>query len=228
MAREGAMVLAVDVNERGMSDLTRESEGTIHARRCDVASDADVRGAVADAVDRFGGLHICCNCAAVLGEGGPLLGTSDDDWRHVMAVNVLGVFHGCKYAIAAMRESGEGGSVINWGSTDSLFAEYNLSPYVASKGAVLMLTRAAAIEHARERIRVNCICPGAIETPMAEFGYKRAGGRDAYHELVIAEGQLLGIGTPEQIASIAVFLASDESSFITGAAIMADGGYTAM
>jgi NAD(P)-dependent dehydrogenase (short-subunit alcohol dehydrogenase family) len=197
-------------------------------RRCDIASGEDVRATVADAVDQFGGLHVCCNCAGVLGDVKPLLKTSDEDWRYVLDVNVLGVFHGCKYAIAAMREGGQGGSVINWGSTDSLFAEHNVSPYCASKGAVLMLTRAAAIEHARERIRVNCICPATIDTPMVEHGIEAAGSREAYQEQTVAEGQLLGIGTPEQIASIAVFLASDESSLITGTAIIADGGYTAM
>jgi dihydroanticapsin dehydrogenase len=227
MAREGAMVLGVDVNEAGLTDLRRESEGALHVQPCDVTSQDEMRAAVAAAMDRFGGLHVSCNCAGVAGDAKPLLETSDEDWQYVMDINVLGVFHGCKYAIAAMRETGQGGSVINWGSADSFVAEVNLSPYCASKGAVLMLTKVAAVEYAPERIRVNCICPGSIDTPMLEPGYERAGGRDAYYKEALLT-QPLGVGTADQVASVAVFLASDESSLITGSAVMVDGGITAL
>ncbi|MFC4600245.1 SDR family NAD(P)-dependent oxidoreductase [Cohnella hongkongensis] len=225
MLGEGAKVIALDVNESGLSSMAAPFSDEITAIRCDVSKQNEVADAVRAGIRRYGGLHILCNCAGIA-TGAPLLQTTNANWRRTIAVNLTGVYYVCRAAIPYIRESG-GGSIINWGSIASVVAEADMAAYCASKAGVLALTKVIAVEHATDGIRANCICPGMIDTPMAETYYEAYGGKEAFVE-EIAEWQPLGLGTPEQVANIAVFLASDDSAIMTGAAIMADGGFTAM
>ncbi|GAB4587042.1 SDR family NAD(P)-dependent oxidoreductase [Nocardia sp. IFM 10818] len=225
LARQGARVLAVDIDEAGLATLSKESRPGLLTRRMDVTDATDTGAAIAFAAENLGGLHIVCNCAAVVEEAS-FLEVSEQNWACTLEVNLSGIFRCCQQAIPVMRRSG-GGSIVNVGSIASVVAEEHLAAYCASKGGVLALTKAIALEHARDGIRANCVCPGMVDTPMARPYIDREGGMDAYLD-GIREWQPLGLGTPEQIASVIAFVASDDADFMTGSAIMADGGFTAM
>jgi len=157
---------------------------------------------------------------------GTVVDTSWDDYERTMVVNVRGVYAGCKYAIPAMLAAG-GGSIINIGSVNSLVAERVLSSYIASKGAVLMLSKSVALDFAAQGIRCNCICPGWVDTPINLPHAEAMGGIDLVRS-TLPDWQPIGReGRPSEIAWAAVFLASDESRFMTGSAMVVDGGMTA-
>lgn len=222
LAAEGARVVAADVNESGLAELASMEERVL-TRRCDVSRADEVEALVAMTEERFGALHTMLNCAGYL-RAAPLLETTDEILDAVINVNLKGVFYGCKFAVPALQRAG-GGSIVNWGSVNSMVAEPDLTAYTATKGAVLMITKSVAIEFAKDNIRANCICPGAVRTPMVESFFE-----DGFFEDDAAQRkyQPLGFGTPEQIADVAVFLASDESRLMTGSAVVVDGGYTAL
>ncbi|WP_448333212.1 SDR family NAD(P)-dependent oxidoreductase [Streptomyces sp. DSM 41534] len=222
LATEGARVVAADVNESGLAELASMEERIV-TRRCDVSHADEVESLVAMAEERFGALHIMLNCAGYL-RAAPLLETTEEMLDAVIGVNLKGVFYGCKFAVPAMQRAG-GGSIVNWGSVNSMVAEPDLSAYTATKGAVLMITKSVAIEFAKDDIRANCICPGAVRTPMVESFFDEGFFED---DAAQRKYQPLGFGTPEQIADVAVFLASDESRLMTGSAVVVDGGYTAL
>ncbi|AXK63937.1 SDR family oxidoreductase [Burkholderia sp. IDO3] len=225
-AREGARVIATTSRDVAQLDATcaMAPDGAIVGRQADARS-AEQVGELVDFVERaFGRLDILCNNAGVIREA-MLVDTTEADWDAVMDVNLKGVFLGCKYAIPAMIRSG-GGSIVNLGSTSSFVGEPLHAAYCASKGGVLMLTRCVAIEHAKDRIRANAVCPGWIDTPMNTPFIDALGGRQRMDALLDAV-QPLGMGTPEQVADVALFLASDESSFVTGTSVLVDGGLTA-
>lgn len=184
----------------------------------------DVEALVAFAEQTHGRLDILCNNAGIL-KSALTEHISEQDWDEVLAVNLKSAFLGCKHAIPAMRRS-RGGSIINIGSVNSFVGTPSYSHYCASKGGALMLTRTVALEYAQENIRVNAICPGMIDTPMNANFEQEVGGRAKLEEICLTL-QPLGLGRPEQVAAVAVFLASDESSLITGASIVVDGGFTA-
>ncbi len=217
---EGARVVAVDVN--AAKDVLADELG----ERCvsftaDVASSLQVQAMLQTALDRFGRLDILCNNAAVQGY---LRLTGDyevEEFDRVMAVNARGVFLGMRYAIPILLELG-GGSIVNTASMAAKVAFPQLVAYSASKGAVMMMTKNAAVEYADRGIRVNCFCPGSIDTAMLNNMPQE------YIDAVIAANPVKRVGRPEEIADLALFLASDESSFITGTEIMIDGGYTAL
>ncbi|MBS1842809.1 MAG: SDR family oxidoreductase [Actinobacteria bacterium] len=222
LAAGGAKVLAIDVDEAGLAGTAKEAP-EVRTRLCDVSKAAEVEAAVAEAEEAFGGLHAMMNCAAILVTGS-FVDHTEEMWDRSYEVNVKGVFLGCKYAVPAMQRSG-GGSIVNWGSANSMVAEHDNSAYCATKGAVLMLTKALALEYAKDDIRANCLCPSATRTPMVD-GFFPEGfyeDKDAQREY-----QPLGLAMPEDIADVAVFLASDASRMMTGSAVMVDGGYTAM
>ncbi len=225
LADEGALVTAADVNLDGLQATARASSGTIRIQGCDVSRADDVRSVVDETVGAFGGLHVLCNNAGI-SIPNRVTDLSEEDWDRTLAVNLKGVFLGCKYGIPAMLRSG-GGSIINTGSVNSLVAEPYLSAYCASKGGVLMLTREIALDFATQDIRCNCICPGWVDTPINTPHAEMMGGLDK----VLAglpEWQPIGRqGYPKEIASVVVFLASDDSSFMTGSAVVVDGGMTA-
>ncbi|WP_378730354.1 SDR family NAD(P)-dependent oxidoreductase [Nocardia brasiliensis] len=227
MLGHGAAVVAVDIDADGLArlaaDQPSERLSTAHA---DVTDQQAIRHIVEAAERRFGAINVLSTSAAVA-RSSPFLAMTPQDWELTMRVNVTSVALTCQAVIPSMRRAG-GGSIITWGSVASVVAEEGFAAYSASKGAVLMLTKTIAIEHARDRIRANCLCPGMVDTPMAApYLPRNQPDRNQYLD-EMTSWQPLGLGTPQQLADVAVFLAADESSFITGSAIMADGGFTAM
>ncbi|WP_461031686.1 SDR family NAD(P)-dependent oxidoreductase [Streptomyces mayteni] len=222
LAAEGARVVAADVNEAGLAELASTREEIV-VRRCDVSRADEVAALIASTEERFGALHVMLNCAGYL-RAAPFLETTEEMLDSMIDVNLKGVFHGCRFAVPAMRRSG-GGSIVNWGSVNSLVAEEGIAAYTATKGAVLMITKSVAVEFAKDNIRANCICPGAVRTPMVEGFFDEGFFEDDEAQ---RRYQPLGLGTPEQVADVAVFLASDESRLMTGSAVVVDGGYTAL
>jgi len=216
---EGARVLVADIQDEAGEAVARALGGAAAYRHTDVTSLADLEAGVAFAVERWGGLDVIHNNAAATGGG--YIGELDPAvWRSSLAVMLDAVFYGMRAAIPAMVRRG-GGSIISTSSVEGLFGEVLAAPYCTAKAAIINLTRTVALEYGRRNIRANCICPGAVDTPMlALMNQVSVRSRDelaAQHAL----GRLL---RPEEIASVAVFLASEESSAITGAAVVADGG----
>jgi NAD(P)-dependent dehydrogenase (short-subunit alcohol dehydrogenase family) len=226
-ASEGARVLLTDVADEAGETVAKEIEGVggaaayVHA---DVSNEADAKDMVAAAVERFGGLDVLYNNAGVmLPEDGSVHSTDASIWDTTLAINVKGVAFGCKYGVPAMIESG-GGSIINVASFVAwLGAATSQTAYTASKGAVLAMTREIAVEYARKGIRCNALCPGPIETPllMELLSDEARRRRRLVH---IPMGRL---GRAEELAKAALFLASDDSSYMTGASLIVDGGITA-
>jgi NAD(P)-dependent dehydrogenase (short-subunit alcohol dehydrogenase family) len=225
LANEGASVIAGDRNLEGLEETTRLCDGQIVSQQCDVTDADSVRALIDAAQDRFGALHVLVNNAAVTFES-PLADVSEEAWDATMNTNVKGAFLGCKYAYPAMVRAG-GGSIINMGSVNSFLAERLSGPYVTSKGAILMLTKSAACEYAEAGVRVNAICPGATDTPMQDGYLEAVGDRELGERWMLGYQPLTGLLRPEQIANVAVFLASDDSSGMTGAALTVDGGLSA-
>ncbi|NQW16036.1 MAG: glucose 1-dehydrogenase [Chloroflexi bacterium] len=219
-ASEGATVFAADINEAGVAE-TASLAASIHAHTVDVTNGDSVREMVSAAVERFGRLDIVYSNAGIMRDGS-VIDLSEDDWDAMFNVNAKGAFLCGKYAIPAMRDSG-GGSFIITASANSFYAESDIAGYCATKGAAMQLTRAMAIDHGDEGIRVNCICPGWIDTDMAApYLSENPEGRTFAGKIAPA-GR---IGTPEDVAEVALFLASDDSSFVTGSAYNVDGGWT--
>jgi NAD(P)-dependent dehydrogenase (short-subunit alcohol dehydrogenase family) len=187
----------------------------------DVSRSDDVRGMLEAAVDHFGRLDILHNNAGIDGAVAATGEYPEEEFDRIWAINGRGVFLGLRYAIPLMLRSG-GGSIINTASTAAMTAAAGMSAYCASKGAVLMLTRTAAVEYAELGIRVNAICPGPIRTAITDsLPPDLIAG-------VVATTPMRRFGDPAEVARLVVFLASDESSFITGSAMLVDGGYTAV
>ncbi|GHF17726.1 SDR family NAD(P)-dependent oxidoreductase [Pseudolysinimonas yzui] len=222
LVRNGARVMGVDVDEAGLERLSAEHEDIV-TMRCDVTRLADLEQAVAEAETRFGALHAMLNCAGYLGAT-PILDTTEPMLDRIIDINLKGVFFGCQAAIPALRRSG-GGSIVNWGSVNSMVAEPGIAAYSATKGAVLMITRSVAVEFAKDDIRANCLCPGGVRTPMVAgfFDEEFLANEEAQREY-----QPLGLISPEEVAAVAVFLVSDESRKMTGSAVIVDGGFTAL
>jgi NAD(P)-dependent dehydrogenase (short-subunit alcohol dehydrogenase family) len=224
LARDGARVVAADIS--GDEDETAaEMPEAIVAVRADMTSGSDVEALVATALDRLGRLDILCNVVGVAGLAqAPLPDVDEDEFDKLMAVNLKSVFLGMKYAIPAMVTAGAG-SIINWSSVGALVSSPTTGAYGASKAGILAITRAAAREWGPQNIRVNAICPGFIyPTGMTLMGEER------YPELVKSAGSKAALdrpGHPDEVASVAAFLASDDASYITGTYIVVDGGWTA-
>ena len=215
---QGAKVIAADVSGR-QDELPGALGAACLATHADVSKSADVQAMLNLAVERFGRLDVLCNNAGIQGQIAPTAEQDEDAFDEVIAVNLRGVFLGMKYAIPLMLKTG-GGSIVNTSSMASLVAFTGMAGYCASKGGVSMLTKLTAAEYASQGIRVNAILPGAIDTGMTQALPKE------YLEGAVAATLMGRIGTPDEIAQLAVFLASDESSFITGTLTPVDGGYT--
>ncbi|MCH8279058.1 MAG: glucose 1-dehydrogenase [Chloroflexi bacterium] len=224
-AQEGAKVVIGDVlDAEGTSVASEiaESGGDALFVHLDVTDEEDWRKAIGAAVSNFGKLDVLVNNAGIWRRG-RVEDTTVEDWDTIMDVNAKGVFLGTKLAIPEMRKAG-GGSIINISSTAGLVGGPRSSAYTASKGAVRLFTKATAIQYAKEGIRANSIHPGPIETAMIQQVWQ---GDEQNREEAIARTPLGRIGTPEDIAYGALFLASDESSFMTGSELVIDGGSTA-
>ncbi|WP_423839008.1 glucose 1-dehydrogenase [Symmachiella dynata] len=225
-ATEGAKVVVVDVNDTGGEETvaTIQSAGGeavyVHA---DISQAADCENMVRTAEDSYGGLHVMFNNAGIMhGDDGDAEQTSEKIWELTMAINLKGVFLGCKYGIPAIRKSG-GGSIINTASFVALMgAATPQLAYTASKGGVLAMSRELAVIHARENIRVNALCPGPLKTEllMSFLDTEEKKQRRLVH---IPMGRF---GLAAEMAKAALFLASDDSSYMTGAEFTVDGGIT--
>lgn len=221
LSTAGASVIGVDVNTDGLSRLESEIP-TIRTMSCDVTDPAQAESAISFAEETFGGLDALLNCAGVL-RVGPMQEASDADFTFQFDVNVRGVFNMCRAAVPALQRRG-GGSIVNWGSVNSVVAESDIALYCATKGAVLMLSKALAIEVAKDDIRVNCLCMSGVRTPLVDGFFDE----EFYaSEQLQREYQPLGLIDPTDIANVAKFLVSDDSKMMTGSAVMVDGGYTA-
>jgi meso-butanediol dehydrogenase / (S,S)-butanediol dehydrogenase / diacetyl reductase len=190
--------------------------------RLDVADGAAVDRVVDEAAERLGRIDIVvANAGFGLPDAPAVHETSDEDWARLFAVNVTGVFKVCR---AALRHMPDGGAIVTVGSINSFVSSPGDGPYTATKGAVLQLTRGLAVDLAPRRIRANCVCPGIIDTPFTQLWLDRSEDPDALAAEYAAVAPLNRMGTAREIANCILFLASDEASFVTGAALVADGG----
>jgi NAD(P)-dependent dehydrogenase (short-subunit alcohol dehydrogenase family) len=227
VAREGARVVAVDVDARAgdaAAEQLRGAGAAAHFVRADVSQSADCARMVAEAERVFGALHVLFNNAGImLPADDDAVSTDEATWDLTMNVNLKGVFLGCKHGIPALRRAG-GGSVINTASFVALVgAATPQLAYTASKGGVLALSRELAVIHAREKIRVNALCPGPLRTELL----MKFLDTEAKRQRRLVHIPLGRFGEAREIAEAVVFLASDESSFVTGASFVVDGGLTA-
>ena len=227
-AREGAAVAVVDLNDAGgrsVVDQIRGEGGRAIFIPCDVTQAGDCRQAVEQTVAQLGRLDVLFNNAGIIRRA-TVVDADEAGWDRVMAVNVKSVFLMSKYAVPVMAAAG-GGAIVNTASGWGLVGGQKAAAYCASKGAVVLLTKAMALDHGPQGIRVNCICPGDTDTAMLRQEAAQL-GEPVDHFLAGSAQRPLGrLGRPEEIAQAALYLASDAASFVTGAALVVDGGGTA-
>ena len=226
-AAEGARVAVADVSGRELQAWVGE-----HALRerfipyvVDVIQAAQVQAMVEDVARRFGRVDVLFNNAGIE-DTDSVTETSEERWDRQITVNTKSVFLCSKYVIPHMQRAGRG-AIVNMGSIEGVVAEPHGAAYVASKGAVVMLTREMALTYAQDEIRVNCICPGWIDTAMARRSIDKHGGLEVMLPEIRRLQPLGRLGTPEEVGRAVLFLASQDASFITGTLLMVDGGYTA-
>lgn len=230
LALEGAHVAVTDLRDddgrRVVEEITAAG-GSAEFWHLDVASEAEVRDVFAAVRERFGRIDVLVNNAGIAGTDKPTDELSEEEWDEVMAVNVKGVFLCTKHVIPAMRAAG-GGSIINLSSIYGIIGAPDIPPYHASKGAVRLMTKTDALIYAKEKIRVNSIHPGYVWTPLVEaLGKDAPGGIESFREHLDSLHPIGHVGEPDDIGWGVVYLASDESKFITGSELVIDGGYTA-
>ena len=228
LAREGAAVVLTDISAdagQAVADGIAEAGGKALFLTQNVADQARWAEVVAETLKAFGRLDVLVNNAGVAG-GGPLLETTFEAWRQLMDINLDGVFLGMKAAAPVMVEAGRG-SIINLSSILGKVGSPGAPAYCASKGGVALLTKATALELAPFGVRVNSVHPGFIETPMVAGALRDVENANEMRDMIISRHALGRLGVPREIADGIVFLASDESSFMTGAELVIDGGYTA-
>jgi NAD(P)-dependent dehydrogenase (short-subunit alcohol dehydrogenase family) len=222
LAADGASVVAVDAFEE-FSGLTTAGPGLVETRQVDVRKSEEVAELISFITERFGRLDTLCNVAGVVQRNSPLCDVSDEEYDRVLDTNVRGPFLMMKHAIPLLARSG-GGSVVNVASIGGLVGRLGGSIYAASKGALIQMTKSAAIEYAREGVRINCVCPGPTKTGITE-GVLRA--PPEVFEAVTRALPLARFAEPDEIASVVAFLASDASSFVCGSVVVCDGGLIA-
>lgn len=222
-AQEGAHVLATDVNAGALAQLRCESNGAIDTETLDVRSPDEWARIVAKVIGQHGRLDVLVNNAGIPRTSNEGLAAERAVWANTLEVNLSGPFYGIEAAVPAMRLGG-GGSIINIASISGIVGVSKASAYTASKGGLRSLTKGAAIEFASDKIRVNAICPGYIDTPM----FAPAADDPQLYAKVVAMTPLGHLGKPRDIAQGVVFLASEESAFVTGIDLVIDGGLTAL
>jgi NAD(P)-dependent dehydrogenase (short-subunit alcohol dehydrogenase family) len=227
-AREGARVSCVDRDQDAVAGtvaaITADS-GIAHAYVADVSERAQVDAFVADCVQRFGSIDVLVNNAGV-NLPGVFHEVDDETIDLTLAVNLKGPIYACRAAIPHMLAAGRG-SIVNVSSVNGVVAEPYLSIYAASKGGILMLTRGIALDYAKQGIRANVVCPGWVDTPINYAHAEMLGGLKHVYDTIDSFQPIGRPGEPSEIASLILFLASDEASFITGSVMLADGGMTA-
>jgi NAD(P)-dependent dehydrogenase (short-subunit alcohol dehydrogenase family) len=221
-ARAGAKVACLDINRAAADETAAACGPEALPLHCDVSNEAATRAAAAATVSRFGAIHVLVNAAATDDRNGTILDISADEWSRVFAVNVTGAFLMSRAVLPTMIAAG-GGSIIHIASQLGRVAAPARAAYCTSKGAIIQLAKAMAVDHADQNIRVNALSPGAIETRRLLLRY----GDMATARRVAGPKHLLNrLGEPQEVAQAALFLASDSASFMTGADMLVDGGYT--
>lgn len=230
LAREGAAVAVTDVLDEAGQMVVAEIEaagGRAAFWHLDVSREPDVSRVFGEVAERFGGIDVLVNNAGIAGVNKPTHEVTEAEWDHLMAVNVKGVFFCTKHAIPVMKSQGRGGSIVNLSSIYGIIGAADLPPYHASKGAVRLMSRNDALLYAADRIRVNSVHPGFIWTPLVETFAKEQGSVSEVRAALDERHPLGHVGEPDDIGWAIVYLASDESKFVTGSELVIDGGYTA-
>jgi len=221
--RRGAKVAIADIDEAGAkktADAIKALGAEVLSIRADVTSSADIQNMINQTVATFGRLDCAHNNAGIDGDFATLVSGTEENFDHVIAVNLKSIWLGLKYEIPVMRKQG-GGAIVNSASVAGLVAFRTMAPYTASKHGVIGLTKAAALECSRIGIRVNAICPGAIRTAMIDA---YIAGNDETERFMSSLQPIGRMGNPEEVANLVVWLCSDEASFVTGASVTIDGG----
>ena len=216
LAREGAAVIAADVSGAEKDTAAEIGEGVLPFH-CDVTQEADFEATIAAAVEEFGRLDVLCNVAGIA-DGGLITDVTQEQYDKMMNVDLRGVLFGMKHALRAMVAAGNGGAIINWSSAGGLNGTPFTAVYSAAKAGVISVTKAAAVEYGDKNIRVNALCPGFIHTEI--MGAFAPPG-------ILEKAALLRGGQADEVAEVAAFLASDKASYVSGAIIPVDGGWSA-
>ena len=224
LVKQGARVVLFARN-REASEAARQGLANAILFTGDVTHARDCERAVKDAVETFGRLDILVNGAGVIYRNRTVEQTTEEEWDMTFDTNVKGAFLMCKYAMPALRQTH--GNIVNIASYVGLVGFAGASAYAASKAALVNLTRSLALDHAREGIRVNCVCPGSVDTDMIHEAWRLYGDEEKAQRVWAEKHPLGRIATPDEVARAILFLASEEASFITGAALPVDGGITA-
>ena len=218
LADEGATVIGTDIDAARLDAAAAATEGEAVPMPCDVADEAAIAALVAQVIERFGAIHVLVNNAGIGNRQRVRLHEqSPEDWDRVMAVNVRGLYLMQRAIIPHMLAQG-GGAIVNMASTGSFRATALSSPYITSKGAVLMMTRAAAVDYATDNIRINAVCPGTTNTDIL------ANSSPEMIEMLVSRSPQGRLGEPQEVAALVAFLASDEAPHITGGSYIIDGG----
>ncbi len=224
-AREGAQVVLVGRRQDSLAATAKHAPGETLVVAADITRPADIERIMAETLQLFGKIHVLVNNAGVL-HTGSAESLSEEQWDRMFETNVKAVWRLSRSVLPHMRDAGAG-SIVNISSVLGLVGAPNRAGYAASKGAVTLLTKAMALDHATENIRVNCICPAVIETEMIHSFITNQPDPEAARAQRLAMHPVRRFGKAEEIAELAVYLASDEAAFVTGAAFPVDGGYTA-
>ncbi len=225
-AREGAkVVLAARHEVAGVAAVAQIAEGGGQAVfvPCDVTKAVDCQAVVRVAIEKFGKIDLLFNNSGIIFRNKSVIETSEEEWASSINVMLTGTYLMSRFVIPEMAKGG-GGSIINNSSIYGLIGGKGVAAYCAAKGGVTNLTRAMAIDHASQNIRVNCFCPGSVETPLLRQEMEECGGVDRMRPVFAAQHPLNRIASPEEVANAVLFLASDESSYVTGVALSVDGG----
>ena len=231
LAREGVKIVVSDIDEEGGKKVVqqiKEDGGEAIFIKQDVAKEDEWKNVIETTLETYGKLHILANSAGI-GLGGTVEDVTLEDWKNLIDINLNGTFLGTKYGIKGMRKTDEGGSIINFSSIEGLIGDPNLPAYNASKGGVTIFTKSAALHCAKQGygIRINSIHPAYIWTPMVENFLKAQGDVEEGKKQLESLHPIGHLGEPDDIGYGVVYLASDESKFMTGSELVIDGGYTA-